>query len=76
MTILTQQERLHMVRLALQDQLGIDAANSHYSIAADAIPRPVVAAGEAPSVAVTRENVSNGPTAGMDLGTEDEGMYL
>lgn len=83
----TQRERLEMLRLALQSQLGVDAANSHYTLAGSALPAgPTttnasdgagVGAGGQASVVV---NGGAGPEAsGVADGTGDdvhEGMYL
>lgn len=35
-----QEERIEMVRLALQEQIGVQATNSHYTVAADPNPPP------------------------------------
>lgn len=68
-TIATQKERLEMIRLVLQEQLGVDAANSHY----DVVPRAVVI-----EQVIQRENVSTGPTGSMEEleQLEDDGMHL
>lgn len=75
-----------MIRLALQNQLGVDAANSHYDVATGAAGTPLRGAtggavgGEGEVVGV-RGRVEGGdsPAPAQVNGTladDDDGMYL
>lgn len=74
-----QRERVQMMRIVLEEKIGVDAANSHYSIAPlpSRVPAPVE---ESTRMDLEHESIlSNGSLAEMTLpdGTsEDEGMYL
>lgn len=65
-TIKAQQERLEMIRIVLQDKLGIEATNSHYAIVEQVIQPQ-------------RQNISSGPTGGIIEQEDDQnedGIHL
>ena len=70
----TQKERLYMIRLTLQAQLGVDAANSHYNVAVESV-------GVIP-ITSTRLGVSDPapievePMVENGVEEDDGGMYL
>lgn len=66
-----------MLRLALEAQLGVDAANSHYTIAGtESAPPATLTNDAAPSAATTP--AAPAPNGIEELGNvgEDGGMYL
>ncbi|GJN92832.1 hypothetical protein Rhopal_005870-T1 [Rhodotorula paludigena] len=84
-TIARQQERITMIRLALEEQVGVDAANPHYGLAgsttaptpAPAAPAPPTSA--APAVNGAEEGEVTGVTSSSARRAEpdaDDGMYL
>ncbi|GAA6017163.1 hypothetical protein JCM10207_002557 [Rhodosporidiobolus poonsookiae] len=89
-TIASQKERQHMLRIALEEQVGVDARNPHYtpasapSSAASFVPPPVpapTAGGPRPPpedeevVDSARPRGDEAPPAAAG-GEEDGGMYL
>lgn len=82
-----QRERLEMIRMALQNQLGVDAANSHYNVATSAaatVGGAVGGQGEQEVVGVSgrvegREESSSAPAqVNGTLANDDDGdgIYL
>lgn len=79
-----QQERMAMIRLAMQNQLGVDAANSHYDIATSSVNNsnnPITSAVNG----INNGNVEGiNPTGGVVQGSvsdlvhdvAEDGMYL
>lgn len=68
----TQRERLHMIRITLDRQLGVDAANSHYTLAVDSVGVVPITTTQLGTSAVPMEVEAGGHGAEDD----DEGMYL
>jgi C4-type Zn-finger protein len=69
MTIKAQQERLEMIRIVLQDKLGIEATNSHYAIVEQVTT----------TIQPQRQNISSGPTGGIieeEDNQNDDGIHL
>jgi hypothetical protein len=68
-TIKAQQERLEMIRIVLQDKLGIEATNSHYAIVEQVTT----------TIQPQRQNISSGPTGGIVEEEDDQnedGIHL
>ncbi|KAI5480967.1 hypothetical protein MNV49_006777 [Pseudohyphozyma bogoriensis] len=83
-TIASQEERMEMIRIALQNQLGVDAANSHYDVAAStpvgqSVP-PTRGSLFSNESGPTGAALTNGVVSGEDetmLGVDDSnGVYL
>ncbi|ORY76863.1 hypothetical protein BCR35DRAFT_292372 [Leucosporidium creatinivorum] len=76
-TIASQKERMVMLRLALESQLGVDATNSHYTIAGADSATPSTATLEAPTstAATPTPSAPNGITE-LEGGEEEGGLYL
>ncbi|TKA56711.1 hypothetical protein B0A53_01906 [Rhodotorula sp. CCFEE 5036] len=80
-TVASQRERLTMIRLALEEKIGVDAANPHYERAtaaeaqASSTPNEAAAArnGQAPT---TVNGQSTAEEAVSSSALSDEGMYL
>ncbi|KAK4704756.1 hypothetical protein P7C70_g1453, partial [Phenoliferia sp. Uapishka_3] len=86
-TIARQEERILMVRLAMERKLGVDATNSHYDLITNAAPvAKKNTLGEQANGAVSMNENANGEVVGGALGAGvmevesagevDEGMYL
>ncbi|GAA5907178.1 hypothetical protein JCM6882_008384 [Rhodosporidiobolus microsporus] len=84
-TIAAQKERLHMICLALEEKVGVDASNPHYNLASPASSStapPALSAPAAPAppaqgngrIADEGEEVTGVQTGGA--AREDDGMYL
>lgn len=77
----SQRERLEMIRVALQNQIGVDSANSHYDIAGAPVPsngRAVESSVEPPRLS-THVNGNGGGAEELDSMQDvdgDEGIYL
>ncbi|KAK4046704.1 hypothetical protein OIV83_005907 [Microbotryomycetes sp. JL201] len=73
-TIASQKERLVMIRLALQDKLGVDAGNAHYDLAESSKGRMSKTADGRDDA--TAPSGSGEAVANEQPGEDDEGMYL
>ncbi|KAK4048172.1 hypothetical protein OIO90_005936 [Microbotryomycetes sp. JL221] len=67
----SQRERLVMIRLALQDKLGVDAGNAHYDLADNRYSQVETDTQGVQSVATNGNQDSDD-----QIVNEDEGMYL
>lgn len=80
-----QQERITMIRLALEEQVGVDAANPHYGLAGSTTAATLAPAAlapptsAAPAVNGAQEDEVTGVTSSDARRAEpdaDDGMYL
>lgn len=70
-----------MIRIALQNQLGVDAANSHYDIAISSSSKPLTSAvtgneQRIESLSTNEITLQSAASSLSEIEVEDEGMYL
>jgi hypothetical protein len=78
-----QEERILLLKHALEAKMGFDPTNSHYGvddnraiITSEPAQPPPPASSVQPNAAVSADNTVNGTTAAATENGADEGMYL